>query len=242
VRAVARRLGHAAGVTGRLASSALAVVAALLVTVCAGCGGSGPSAEELVADTVAKTGAIQSFHLAIDTEQTDVSNSGLSLTFVDGDVQVPDRLEGKVGGKFLGLAISTDLIVVGDDYYLRVPFSGWRKIDVSTLPSAFFDPEHGILAVIQGASGLKRDGSEEVAGVDTYRVTGTVKAEDLKTLLNNAEGDQELRLDVWIGKDDKLVHRLRLTGPIEPREDEDAVRNVELSKFDEPVHVEPPKT
>jgi lipoprotein LprG len=229
---------------GALALVPVLVVALLLVAVPAGCGGggSGPSAEELVADTVEKTGAVQSFHLAIDTDQTDVSNSGLSLTFVDGDVKVPDRLEGKVGGKFLGLAVSTDLIVVGQDYYLKVPFTGWQKIDVDTLPAAFFDPQHGILAVIQGASGLKRNGSEEVAGVDTYRVTGTVKADDLKALLNNAEGDQELQLDVWIGKDDMLVHRLRLTGPIEPNEKEDAVRNVELSRFDEPVQIEPPQT
>ena len=81
---------------------------------------------------------------------------------------VPDRLEGKVGGTFLGLSVSTDLVVVGEDYFLKVPFSGWQKIDVDTLPAAFFDPEQGILAVIEGASNLSRDGSEEVGGVRVH--------------------------------------------------------------------------
>ena len=219
----------------------LLTAAALLVLVLAGCGG-GASADELVDESVAATSAVESFHLVIDVENVETSDSGLSLTFVDGDVLVPDRLEGKVGGTFLGLSVSTDLVVVGEDYFLKVPFSGWQKIDVDTLPAAFFDPEQGILAVIEGASNLSRDGSEEVGGVECIRITGEVQADTLKPLLNTAEGTQKLELEVWIGEDDKLLRRLRLSGPIEPDEDEDAVRTVELSQFDEPVQIEAPET
>jgi len=80
----------------------LLTAAALLVLVLAGCGG-GASADELVDESVAATSAVESFHLVIDVENVETSDSGLSLTFVDGDVLVPDRLEGKVGGTFLGL-------------------------------------------------------------------------------------------------------------------------------------------
>jgi hypothetical protein len=228
-------------VKGRLSCSAATLV---LVLVVAGCGGgSGKSADDLVSETVAKTGAIKSFHLSIDTKNVATSGSGLSLTFVDGNVLVPDRLKGKIGGTFAGIPITTELIVVGDRYYLKSPFGNtWQKIDVATLPSAFFDPEHGILAVIQGASDLKRDGSEDVGGVGCYRVTGKVQADELKTLLSDARGTQELDMELWIGKDDMLVRRLRLTGPISPDEDANAVRTVELSQFDEPVHVSAPET
>ena len=34
-----------------------------------------------------------------------------------------------------------------------------------------------------------------------------------------------------------LLRRLRLSGPISPDEDADAVRTVELSAFDEPVQI-----
>ena len=62
--------------------------------------------------------------------------------------------------------------------------------------------------MIQGASDLQDDGSEDVGGVDCYRVTGKVQADKLKPLLNTAEGTQELDMELWIGKDDMLLRRL----------------------------------
>ena len=226
----------------RLVSSAAAL--ALLVAL-AGCGGGGsaPNAEDLVSESVAKTSAVKSFHLVIDAKNVKPSSSGLSITFIDGDVIVPDKLKAKVGGSFAGVSISTDLVVVGSTYYLKTPFgNAWQKIDVKTVPKAFFDPEQGILAVIQGASDLETDGSEEVAGVDCWRVTGKVQATKLKPLLSEAEGTQELDVELWIGKDDKLLRKLQLTGPISPGEDADAVRTVELSQFDEAVRITAPPT
>jgi lipoprotein LprG len=229
-------------VPGRLI---LLVATLVLVGASAGCGGggSGKSAEELVSESVTATSAVKSFHLSIDVENSAPSSKGLNLKFVDGDVLVPDKLKGKVGGTFAGIAISTELIVVGHDYFLKTPFgSSWQKIDVDTLPEAFFDPEKGILAVIQGASGLENDGSEDVGGVDCYRVAGKVEADVLKPLLSTAEGTQELEMEIWIGKDDMLIRRLRLTGPVSPEEGKDAVRNVELSQFDEAVTITAPET
>jgi hypothetical protein len=37
-----------------------------------------------------------------------------------------------------------------------------------------------------------------------------------------------------------LLRRLRLSGPVNADEDEDAVRTVELSEFDEPVEISAP--
>jgi lipoprotein LprG len=229
-------------VPARLLRPARILAAVVLVALAAGCGGSGQSAEDLVAETVEATGAVESFHLVIDVENVETSDSGLSLTFVDGDVVVPDRLKGRVGGTFLGLSISTDLIVIGDDYYLKMPFGGWREIDVDTLPATFFDPEQGILAVIQGASDLLLAGREEVGGVECELVTGKVLTDVVKTLLNTAYGTRTLELELAIGKDDKLLRRVRLIGPISPSEDGDAVRTVDLSQFDEPVQIEAPET
>jgi lipoprotein LprG len=224
-------------------SRAVASALAVLALLAAGCGGSGPSADDLVAESIAATSEVESFHLVFDVQDVDTSGSGLVLTSIDGDVLVPDQLEGRVTGKFLGLSISTDLVVSDDRYYLKTPFTGqWREIDVDTLPSAFFDPEQGILAVIEGADGLARDGSEEIGGVSCYRVTGTVVAEELEPLLSTAEGSQTLDMELWIGEDDRLLRQLRLSGPISPEEDEDAVRTVELSAFDEPVEIDVPET
>jgi lipoprotein LprG len=220
----------------------LAATLLVLVVLLAGCGGSsGPTAQELVTESVTKTSAVKTFHLVIDVANVPTPKTGLGISFVDGDVIVPDKLSGKVGGTFLGLSLSSDLIVVDDTYYLKIPFVGkWRTIDVDTLPSAFFDPAKGLLALISNATDLSRDGSEDVGGVPCYRLKGKVEVEALKPLLNTAEGTGLVPVELWIGKDDKLLRKLALNGPISPEEDADAVRTVELSAFDEPVTIVPP--
>src|SRR3954447_17007869 len=75
------RLGHAARVMGRLACLVLTLVLVLGAAACGG-GGGGESADSLVADSVTATGAVKSFHLAIDTENVASSGSGLTLKFV----------------------------------------------------------------------------------------------------------------------------------------------------------------
>ena len=57
-----------------------------------------------MAESVAKTSAVKTFHLVIDIEHVPPPKSGLGITFVDGDVIVPDRLSGKVGGTFVGIS------------------------------------------------------------------------------------------------------------------------------------------
>jgi hypothetical protein len=220
----------------------LATLLALL-SLAAGCGGgaSGPSPDEIVAKTVAETGKQKTFHLLVDVENVTAPRTGLGLTFVDGDVEVPDRMHAKVGGTFAGIAVNTELIVIGTDYWLKTPFiGGWRSIDVSTSPLAFFDPETGLLPVIRDATDLSSNGTEEVGGVECDRVEGKVPAEKLAPLISAEPSDAMLPIELWIGKDDSLLRRLRVSGPVSPGEAEDAVRTIELSKFGEPVDISPP--
>ncbi len=214
----------------------------LLLAAAAGCGGSSaPAPDELISESVEQTGAVKTFHVVVDIQHVPAAESGLGLTFVDGDVIVPDRMKARVSGTFLGVPLSSELVVVGDQYFLKIPFAGnWRTIDVGTVPSAFFDPDKGVLAVIEGATDVENDGSEEVDGVDSYKLKGTIRASALEPLLPDAEGDAEVPIELWIGKDDKLLRRVRLSGPISPSEGEDAVRTIELSAFDEPVSVTAP--
>jgi lipoprotein LprG len=219
-----------------------AITAVAVLAVAGGCGGSSaPPPEELISDSADTTGAVKTFHVVVDIQNVPAAESGLGLTFVDGDVIVPDRMKARVSGTFLGVPLSSELVVVGEQYFLKIPFTGgWRTIDVGTVPAAFFDPEEGVLAVIKGATDVEHDGSEEVGGVDCYRLTGTIRASALEPLLPEAEGDAEVPLELWIGKDDLLFRRLRLSGPVSPSEGADAVRTIELSDFDEPVSITAP--
>jgi hypothetical protein len=222
-------------------------VASLLVllalALAAGCGGtSGPSASELVSQTVEETGKQKSFHLLVDVQHVSAPRTGLGLTFVDGDVLVPDRMKAKVGGTFAGLPVNTELIAIGEDFWLKTPFvGGWRSIDVATSPLAFFDADTGLLPVIREASNVSRDGSEEVGGDDCWRLTADVPAAKLAPLISAEATEELLPVELWIGKDDSLLRRLRVSGPVSAGEGDDAVRTIELSDYGEDVEISAPE-
>ncbi len=217
--------------------------ALLLVGAVAGCGGKarGLSPTEIVSQSAASTSAVKSFHMVVNIENVPAPRSGLGLTFVDGDIVVPNELRARIGGTFQGVPLTSELIVLGKRYFLKDPFTGkWQVVSVATNPAAFFDPVKGVLAVIKGARETSDDGSEDVGGVPSYRLKAKVQASALTPLLGNAASAKLLPVELWIGKNDLLLRRIRLSGPITAADGADAVRTVELSAFGEPVRITAP--
>ena len=49
-------------------------------------------------------------------------------------------------------------------------------------------------------------------------------------------------MELWIGKDDMLLRRVRLSGPISPDEDDGRRPHGRAVAFDEPVQIAAPET
>jgi lipoprotein LprG len=226
----------------RLRLAALAVAAAVL----AGCGGarhggSAPSARDLAQETAAKTAAVKSFHFHFDEAHAPGGRPGLTITFADGDLVVPGAVRASIAGTLSGIPLRTDLIVAGGHQYLKEPFTGrWRLFDTKTNPVAFFDPQRGVLPVIAHASDLRNDGTDRVGGVDTYRISGSTRARSVSFFFNNPPSDRRVTLEVWIGKDDRVLRRLELRGPLADYEGKDIVRSLELSRLGEHLVIAAP--
>lgn len=221
--------------------------ALLCVLLLASCGGDGggeaPTAAEIVAGAAEKTAELKSFRFTLDVENVPPSGGGLSLTSAKGEVIVPDRLGAKASGTFSRIPIETELVIVGDeDYFLDPLTRQWRRLDVDTSPVAFFDPAKGVVSVIERAVELEAAGSEAVGGVETHRLTGKVKAGDAAPLLAvSSTSDRLVDVELWIGKDDLLLRRIRVRGPVGEGEPADAGRTVELSDFGRPFEIEAPE-
>jgi lipoprotein LprG len=222
------------------------LLAAVLGLALAGCGGGGDeaalSAEEIVDRAVEATGAVTSFHFVLDLGDLPLAGSGLSIARAEGDVVVPDRVRATFSGSFGGIGIESELVLVGEDDFLKDPLTGrWRTLEIGTSPLDYFDPARGVLAVLESVGDLELAGTEEVGGAEAYRLTGTASAKELSPLLAVAPSDRTVPVEVWVGADDFLLRRLRVDGPVAEGEPEDAVRTVEVSRFDEPVEIEPPE-
>lgn len=228
----------------------LACVAVLVLL--AGCGGGGGrhatstaaelTAAQIVSRAAAKTGALESFHFDFKVTNPATSTSGLNLTSAEGDMHVPDRLKADVAGTLSGVSLTSQLVFVSPHQYLKNPLSGaWEKLNTATSPIGYFDPAKGVLAVISKSIRLTRDGSTSVGGVDCYRLRGKVHARNLSAFLGTAPSDRLADVELDVGKSDLLLRRIEVTGPVAAGEPKTIVREVTLSRFDEPVSIEAPK-
>jgi hypothetical protein len=228
--------------TARIGAAVVAAIA--LAGVTGACGGDdgGPSPSELIAQSAERTGEIQSFHFTLDVQNVPTAAAGLQLTAAEGDVVVPDRASADVSGSFAGLPITTQVIAVGEDVWLKNPLTdGWQKIDVSTTPVALLSPSQGVLAVMGGITDVVEEGREEVDGTTLVQVSGRVDAADVAPLVAVTPGEGTVEAALWIGADDLLLRRIEVRGAVADGEPESALRIVDLSRFDEPVAVEPPE-
>lgn len=229
----------------RFGRPALFVSAALVLALAAaGCGGGGgqPSAEQLVEESVEATEAVESFHFTLDVQNVAPSGTGLHLTSAEGDVAVPDSARAEISGTFAGAPITTQVVAIGDDVWLKNPLTGaWQSIDVSTTPLALLDPSKGVLAVMRGIADPVDEGVEDVDGVSLQRISGTAAAADVAPLVAVTASAGEVPVTLWLGADDRVLRRIEVAGPVAEGEPDGAVRVVELSRFDEPVRIEPPE-
>jgi hypothetical protein len=220
---------------------AAAAAAVALLAGATACGGGGASAASIISRSAAATGRQTSFHVLVTVEHTAPSATGMTLTLIDGDVVVPNRVRARVGGTFRGVPLKSQLVVIGKVYYLKDPFSGaWQRVSVATNPAAFFDPAKGVLAVIEGATGGSRAGSEKVDGVACDRLEARVRASALTPLLGNPPSAKAVPVELWIGKSDSLLRRIRLSGRVSPSDSAQAVRTIELSQFGRRVTIVAP--
>ena len=225
----------------RLFSAAVAAVALLATAGCGG-GGDAASAAEIVSRSASATAAVRRFHFTLDVQRVPRSVTGLQLTSAEGDVVVPDRARADVAGTFAGVPITTRIVAVGANVWLKNPLSGrWEAVDVSTTPIALLDPSRGVLGVMRGITDPKDEGTEAVDGVTLRKLSGTASAAAVAPLAAVRPSDRDVPVTLWVGEDDHLLRRIEVSGAVADGEPDDAVRVVEISRFDEPVTIEAPE-
>ena len=228
----------------RFASRKLAPMLVLLIVVAglAGCG----EPEKLPPDKIIERAvpaiqAANSFHFKLETGKLSKAPPGLFISRVDGDVVKPDKLMGDMGAMYSGLPINVKVVVDGKSQYMTDPVSGqWTAMSADFNVAEFFDPSKGIADILAGMKGIAADGTENVAGADSYRLKGTVPAAALKSLSAEVTATGDLATTLWIGAGDFLLRRVQLQGPILEGEPSDITRTITLSEYNKAVKIETP--
>jgi hypothetical protein len=222
------------------------------LALAAACGGGGekaaptpatlPQADEILPKVVERVGAVKSFHFRLEHENgLSPMPLDLKLKTAEGDVQVPDRMKAKLEADVAGALLRVEVVGIGEEGWMTNPFSHeWQPLPAGTTISAIFDPAAGIQAVAGSLQDVRVAGVEKVGGDNTYLLEGKVDSGVLKAAVPIAEPGLTVNVKVWVGVDDYNIRQVRLEGPFASGEPENIVRILTLSKFDEPVSIEPP--
>lgn len=198
--------------TPRLAALALATVAVLPLAACSG-GGSdqgedltvGRTPAQLLTQSAAAAAKLRTFRVDVTGEATTALTPAAARTLSGpasllqgripfsgaGPVVQPDRFALDISVEPRGLPVQTNLTRVGDnlylsiigrDYRLQAPATQVRRLDTRQL----------FTSIASWVAAPRADGTEEIDGARTVKVTGTVDtraiARDLATLLAGVTG------------------------------------------------------
>jgi hypothetical protein len=132
---------------------------------------------------------------------------------------------------------------VGNETWITNPLQGgdhYQLLPNGAQTTAILDPHNGLLAAAHDMRDPHVTGSEKVGGAQTFVLQGSIDAAGLQSVATDAEPGRMVPARVWIGKDDSLVYRIRVDGPLSPSEPKNIVRQVDLSQFNERVEIEAP--
>jgi lipoprotein LprG len=192
----------------------LLVTLALTAAVATACSSDEPSSSDgnlpdgktLLQDSAATTADIKSAHftLAVNGELP-----GLSVKSAEGDLTREGggsgAAKGTVSMDLMGSLFEGEFVLVEDSLWVKGPTGGFQELPASMVrslydPAAILDPDKGIANVLKNVRDPRTEGSEDVDGVSTYKVTGTVTKDVVSSLVPGINSDVDITF--WVRRDD----------------------------------------
>jgi LppX_LprAFG lipoprotein len=198
------------------------------------------TAASILEDAVAASANLETFHFKLTQENATIPiPPNLDLESAEGDLVLPDRLKAELESDVQGINVSVDAIAIGSDTWITNPFTRqYQHLDIDLRDFADLG---GLLPVLLPAiEDPTLEGTTTIDGDEAYKIVGTASSSDLQEGLPFALPDREVRIELWLGVDDLLPRRVRVIGELIAGEGESAVREISLSKINQPVEINPP--
>jgi hypothetical protein len=225
----------------------------LMALLIAGCSQDEPetlSAEEIVANSAARMTGLDGFHFAIDLSGKPVFLDGaetLSLGNAEGFYVAPDRALAAVKVLIPGLVTEVELLSIADQQWLSgLVTSDWVELppEWGFNPASLVDANTGIISTLTGdLSSLEFGGFQTLEdGPDGkhYLVTATLDGQRIGQMSQGLIGPEEMSIQLWIVPESYELVRVTITDPNGGGEEAITIWQIDFSRFDEIVDIEPP--
>ncbi|NLE74075.1 MAG: LppX_LprAFG lipoprotein [Actinobacteria bacterium] len=224
----------------------LVMVIALLAP--AGCSGRDPAtpvdAAEVLRSAIEPMKIASSFHFsyAVTKPQGSKPPQGTEIVSIVGDVSLEGSMKATVDLNQSGVPLQFQFVATEDIHYVQNPTSQkWQSVPADLSPIGRINLSSGAVQILEQVRHAKYISTKKIGGVMCYEVEGSVAATDIADIVASANATTDLHCVIWIGVDDRLLHRIQLTGAAEVDEDPRVLRTIELSRFDEPLVIEVPQ-
>ena len=159
------------------------------------------------------------------TDQLGTAGAALSNLSIDlsgkGQAKFPDKASMSLQVKMGSMTISTDMVLAAGKIYIKDPTSGsWTAPAGAQGVTQFTnqaDPLSGA-AILKTAQSIKDLGDTTLNGSavhhyqivpDKNKVADQASTQEAKDLVRSMLENGTIQLEVWIGKDDHLLHRMK---------------------------------
>ncbi len=230
----------------RMSISVLSAIAALgtAVALVAGCSSGSnssetlPDAAGLLQQSSQTTKNLKSGHLDITVNGT---IEGLPIKKLTGDLtNVPaTAVQGNATITMAGSDVDAGLVVIDNTLYASLSPDSWLDLGPAADiydPSVLLNPDNGLANMIASFTDPKSESTEEIAGVQTVKVTGKVSAEAVNKLIPQLKVTDAVPGTAWIEKDGD--HNL-VQAQIDPSSGNSI--QLTLSNWNKPVTVTKPQ-
>ena len=192
-----------------------------------------PDGAQLLTDSATAMRTVTTTHFIVD-----VQGNAPEIPFqsADGRLTREGSAKGIVRRNQGGKIVELEIVVVGDQLYLRGATGPYLKLQASNL-SAFYDPrpilnpDRGIASVIDSGKEATTEAREQVDGVDCYRLRVTFPAQPLGTLVPGPAQDRTG--EVWVAVQGSRLMQARFPAS-------NGTLTVRFSEFDVPVEITAP--
>ena len=226
-------------------------LAAMVVAISYGCGGSEPGVEAQPSTPVPtptpidpavllqRMGAameeISSFEFLLDHESGGtVLMSNLVMSGITGQVTRPDRLSIEFRGRLGNFAIRGQLVTVGEATYMTNPLTDeWEEIAPDISPVRFFNEFADMVSQVT-PSGATLDG-------DLFRVRGRLPTEAMEPLVGSTIKGETVGIELAASASDARIVEVTFDGAVTEAEEAGTIRRITLSRFNESFSVELPE-
>lgn len=222
-------------------------------------------ASALLIEAAAAMAQLESFHFALSTPQgTTQILEAFELIRLEGDVLRPDRYRATIDATAAGFDLALEVIGVGDRLWVTDPTAGgaFREFPLESGDGTggptldqIVNPDRLWLAVLASVTDPVVVGENTIDGEPVTRVDGIVDLGRVLDLEPTAEAALDeappaatdligpmldpLPVSAWLAASGHL-RRLEVEGPLLAGEAANVVRRLDLTRFDEPVTIEPP--